>query len=674
MKIFLGVCLLLLGSITPLAGNGIQAVIFDWAGTIQDHGSLAPAASFRKVFEEKGIQVTEEEIRQFMGLEKREHIGKMLQLPSVQKQWEELYAKKPTEDDLDALYWAFVPAQMKCLEDYAQLIPGMADTASWIRGQGWRIGSTTGYSGKMLEVVAQAVRKQGFETDVAVSSDQVKAGRPDPAMLEAVCQKFSIDDPKCVVNVDDSIPGILAGDRAGCWNIYVYQTGNGVGKSQKELEDLPKKEREVLLAEAKAKGIGVAHYCIPSVAELPEYLETIETLVKQGYSPKNFNKDNPPPEPKPHVAMHDELLLTPGPLTTSDTVKQAMQKDFGSRDERFLAMNSRVMQRLASLVDSTGDYVAVPLQGSGTFAVEAMLGSLLSKDDKLLILINGAYGSRMEKICKTIGKKCIALRFSENEIVTTESLEKTLQNDASITHVAMVHCETTSGILNPLEKIAQVCKKYEKRLFVDAMSSFGGVPIDTETAPFDAIAASSNKCLEGVPGLSFVIAKEELIKEAKGNSHSLALDLNDQWETLVKTRQWRFTPPTQVIAALSQALDELDREGGVVARNQRYQENASLLRKQFIRVGMKPFISEEVQSPIILTFYLPEESSFSFDKFYKKLSKKGFIIYPGKVTEAKTFRVGCIGQIYPLDTWAFHRAVVDTLIDFRRKSAIELLR
>ena len=340
----------------------------------------------------------------------------------------------------------------------------------------------------------------------------------------------------------------------------------------------------------------------------------------------------------------DPWLLTPGPLTTSTTVKQAMLHDWGSRDAHFIAINRRVRQCLVELAGGEGSYVCVPLQGSGTFAVEAMIGTLLPAHGRLLILVNGAYGERIVKICRRAGHDFESIAWREDEPVDPARVEQALV-DRKITHVAVVHCETTSGILNPIGEIAAVTARHGRSLLIDSMSAFGALPIDARAVPFDALAASANKCLEGVPGVGFVIARRGALEASAGNARSLSLDLHDQWQAMEKNGQWRFTPPTHVMVAFEQALREHATEGGVAGRGARYRGNCRILVEGMRALGFETLLPDHLQAPIIVTFRMPADPRFVFDAFYDRLREKGYVIYPGKLTVADSFRIGCIGRL-----------------------------
>ncbi len=341
----------------------------------------------------------------------------------------------------------------------------------------------------------------------------------------------------------------------------------------------------------------------------------------------------------------DPYLLTPGPLTTSLTVKQAMLHDYGSRDATFIDLNARILERLVEIVHGHGTHVAVPLQGRGTFAVEAMIGNFVPADGKLLILINGAYGQRIRKICDYYGRNYLVQETAEDVPVNPVQLDAALDNDTSISHVVVVHCETTSGILNPLAEIAAIVARHRRGLLIDAMSAFGALPLDAAEIPFDAVVASSNKCLEGAPGMGFCVAREAALIDTEGNSPSRVLDLYDQWQAMRKNRQWRFTPPTHVLLAFDQALSEFFEEGGVSGRGGRYRRNCELLVAGMRALGFETLLPDALQAPIIVTFRMPTNPEFDFESFYDGLKQRGYVIYPGKLTVADSFRMGCIGRL-----------------------------
>lgn len=359
----------------------------------------------------------------------------------------------------------------------------------------------------------------------------------------------------------------------------------------------------------------------------------------------------------------DPFLLTPGPLTTAPETKQAMLHDWGSRDASFMETNARVRSRIVALANATDSHVCVPVQGSGTFAVEATLGTLIPKQGKSLLLINGAYGHRMAKILNITGRDYQTLETPEDTPPNPDSVDVILAENSDISHVIMVHCETTSGILNPIEEIAAIVANHDRALIIDAMSAFGAIKLDVKKVPFEAAIASSNKCLEGVPGIGFAIISRQALEKAKGNSHSLSLDLYDQWQVMEKNNQWRFTPPTHVICAFDKALDLYESEGGLAGRGERYQDNCNILIDGMNKMGFKTLLSENLQAPIIVTFLMPADPRFNFQTFYDKLKDKDYVIYPGKLTVADSFRMGCIGQLGRTEMKGALKAVRETLTE-----------
>jgi 2-aminoethylphosphonate-pyruvate transaminase len=364
--------------------------------------------------------------------------------------------------------------------------------------------------------------------------------------------------------------------------------------------------------------------------------------------------------------MPDKLLFTPGPLTTSASVKEAMLHDLGSRDAAFIQLVQEVRAELVALAGATmPEWTAVPMQGSGTFAVESVLSSLVCDDGKLLVVANGAYGRRMAQIAAVQRIPHTLVTVPEASVVTPEIVRGAL--DDSITHVAVVHCETTTGIINPVESIGAAIDK-KCVLIVDAMSSFGGVPLDVVRARIDCVVSSANKCIEGVPGFGFAIARRALVQAAAGRARTLSLDLAAQCKGLDDNGQFRFTPPTHALLAFRQALRELGDEGGVDGRARRYRANAETLIAGMQRLGFVPFLPSENRGWIITSFRYPTHPNWSFEQFYARLSDRGFVIYPGKVSDADCFRIGSIGRIAPRDVEALLAAIADVL----RESGVSL--
>lgn len=355
---------------------------------------------------------------------------------------------------------------------------------------------------------------------------------------------------------------------------------------------------------------------------------------------KDFLPDNP------------YLLLTPGPLSTSKAVKAAMLRDWCTWDEDYnLEIVQQIRHRLVQLATEKADvYTAVLMQGSGTFGVESVLGSSVSPGGKLLIISNGAYGARMIRIAQVLRLSYVVYEQPETSLPEVEAMARILEEDDDITHVAIVHCETATGILNPVKELFHCARHYGKITIVDAMSSFGGIPMDLHEWNVDFLISSANKCIQGVPGFSFVIANRNKLEACEGLACSLSLDLYDQWATMEKGHgKWRFTSPTHVVHAFLQALKELEEEGGVAIRYIRYVSNQKTLVGRMRQIGFQTLLPDELHSPIITSFLSPESEKYSFEKFYGLLKENGFVIYPGKVTRGKTFRIGNIGEVYSQD-------------------------
>ncbi|WP_439123403.1 2-aminoethylphosphonate--pyruvate transaminase [Marivita sp.] len=377
-----------------------------------------------------------------------------------------------------------------------------------------------------------------------------------------------------------------------------------------------------------------------------------------------------PAKPLPTPELGEPYLLTPGPLTTSFAVKQEMLKDWGSWDDDFRAMTRTMRSRLLSMIgDGAPIYDCVPIQGSGSYCVEAMLGSFVPRYGKVLVLANGAYGLRAAQTLEYLGRDCYLLDKGDYLPPRGDEVAAILANDPAITHVLAIHCETSSGILNPVEEIAAATQAAGRKLLIDSMSAFGALPLDPIKLNCIAFVSSANKCIEGVPGFGFVIARKDEIKASKGNSHSLSLDVHAQWATMEKTGQWRFTPPTHVVAAFLKALDLHEVEGGVPARGARYTNNRDVMVKGMRDLGFETLLADRWLSPIIVTFFCPADPNFTFPAFYDAMKQRGFIIYPGKLTVVDSFRIGVIGQ---MDEHVMRRVVDaarDALADMNVSSA-----
>jgi 2-aminoethylphosphonate-pyruvate transaminase len=359
------------------------------------------------------------------------------------------------------------------------------------------------------------------------------------------------------------------------------------------------------------------------------------------------------------------ILLTPGPLSTSKGVKATMLRDWCTWDDDYKAITQDVRRRLVALATPADGYASVLMQGSGTFAVESVVGSVLPENGKLLVLANGAYGNRIAAIAGRLRIDHTVMDSGETGRPDPEALKNELERNPEVTHVAVVHCETTTGMLNPVSEIGAVVKAAGRTFIVDAMSSFGGIPMDVDAIGADFLISSANKCIQGVPGFGFVVARRRELEACAGRSRSLSLDLYDQWRVMEeKGGKWRFTSPTHVVRAFATAMDELEAEGGVVARHGRYSTNQRALVKGMRALGFQTLLPDEFQSPIITAFLSPSNPEYRFQEFYHTLKSRGFVIYPGKVTSADTFRIGNIGEVYSEDVERF-LTVLENSIDWK---------
>lgn len=366
----------------------------------------------------------------------------------------------------------------------------------------------------------------------------------------------------------------------------------------------------------------------------------------------------------------DKTLFTPGPLTTSRSVKLALLRDLGSRDREFIEIVRSIRRGLLELGGAGDDYEAILMQGSGTFALEAVVSSTIPPSGKMLVIINGAYGKRVAEMATVAKIECEALTFAEDSLPDLDQIRSRLRAEEAVTHVAVVHCETTTGIVNPIREIGELVNELGRIYFVDAMSSFGAIPIDLAECKIDYLVSSANKCIEGIPGFAFVLARRDRLLETKGYARSLSLDLLAQWEGLEHNGQFRFTPPTHSLLAFHRALQELQEEGGIQGRAARYKRNYETLIAGMRQMGFREYLPEELQGYIITSVRYPTHANFDFKGFYSRLSEKGFVIYPGKLSDTDCFRIGNIGRIFPSDVSNLLAAIRETLIEMDMGSMI----
>lgn len=344
------------------------------------------------------------------------------------------------------------------------------------------------------------------------------------------------------------------------------------------------------------------------------------------------------------------ILLTPGPLSTTATVKAVMMRDWCTWDDDYNQIVQTLREGLVRLATAEPGYTSVLMQGSGTFSVESVIGSVTPESGRLLVLANGAYGNRIAEIARRLQIDTVVQDSGEVQPPDLDLLQRTLAVDTGITHVAVVHCETTTGMLNPIHEIGKIVKAYDRVYIVDAMSSFGGIPMDMAAVGADFLISSANKCIQGVPGFGLILARRAELERCEGGARSLSLDLYDQWHKMeTGDGKWRFTSPTHTVRAFAQALKELEEEGGVEKRYARYSENHRLLIDGMQCLGFHCLLPDEYRSPIITSFLNPTHLKYEFRAFYEALKSRGFVIYPGKVTIADTFRIGNIGNVTPHD-------------------------
>jgi 2-aminoethylphosphonate-pyruvate transaminase len=301
------------------------------------------------------------------------------------------------------------------------------------------------------------------------------------------------------------------------------------------------------------------------------------------------------------------------------------------------------------------------MQGSGTFSLESVVSSTIPRGGKLLVIINGAYGRRIAQIAKVYDIEVVPLTYPENRKPDLAEIETALKSDEAITSVAVIHCETTTGLINPIKEIGDIVKRYRKDYFVDAMSSFGAIPFNLAECGIDYLVSSANKCIEGIPGFGIILVKRDTLMKTEGYAHTFSLDLIAQLLRLEKDGQFRFTPPTHSLIAYHQALLELEAEGGVEGRAARYRANYETLIAGMRTMGFEEYIRPEDQGYIITSFPYPDHPNFDFEEFYRRLNDQGFVIYPGKVSEAECFRIGSIGHIFTVDIIALIAAIHETL-------------
>jgi 2-aminoethylphosphonate--pyruvate transaminase/phosphonoacetaldehyde hydrolase len=623
----------------------IQAVIFDWAGTTIDYGCRAPLKVLLEIFNKKGIDLTLEEASKPMGLMKIDHFREIFKMQRIQNQYLKKYNRLPDDKTIYEFYSEFEPSLFKILPLYSEPIPGVCETIDILRKKyKLKIGSTTGYTKEMMNYISPVAEKKGYKPDYVITSSETKQGRPYPWMIYSNALNLEVFPIDHIVKVGDTEVDILEAKNAGTWSVGVVEGSSLLGYNLEEF----KLANQATIKEKKEKVIKTykklnSDFIINSIIDLPEVIDKINEKLNENEFPGN----------RFQVPRQPYLLFTPGPILTSNKVKLSMMTDWGSREDDYLNLIQNIRKELVKIALLGNhkyfekDYTSIIIQGSGTYGVESCIGSAIGKNDKLLIIINGQYGERMKNIANILNISYISIEFDEDKVPDVNLIDNILRENKDVTHVGVIHSETTTGILNPLEEISEVVKKHNKLLIVDAMSSFGGVPIDMKELNIDYLISSSNKNLEGLPGISFIIARRDLMDKLKENKpKSLSLDLYDQWNYFeTNNGGFRFTSPVHILKSFDEALKELNCEGGVYFRNKRYCELQKLLCIGMKKMNFIPLDLGKYQGPIITTFLTPKSKDYNFKKFYNLLKEKECIIYPGKLSKVDSFRIGTIGHI-----------------------------
>lgn len=575
-------------------------VVFDLAGTtVIDTGDIVATCLCKAIEGVSGVRVSHRTAVSLMGIPKPAAVLRLLQEQG----------HEPDAGLIDCAHRAFIGMMLDHYRNDPSVaeVPGTSRVFAELRSAGLKVAVDTGFSRDITDAI---IERMGWARagllDASVASDEVVAGRPAPFMIYRLMERTGVVDARRVVKVGDTPSDLQQGANAGC--------GRNVG----------------VTSGSHSRGQLLPH---PHTDLVHDVNDLVATLAR---------------DPRPDLQLH-----TPGPANTSSSVRAAMLRDIGAWDSELIGLVSDIRRGLLKTADVCKEdgWEAVLVQGSGTFGVEATLGTAVRRGGRLLVATNGAYGERMVAIGKALGIETVALGFDEDQPVDAERVAAVVRRDPSIDAVAVVHCETTTGLMNDIEAVGKAVRGASGSVtyIVDAMSSFAAVPIDLEACCVDWIVASSNKCVQGVPGFAFMIARRARLEASGGRARSLALDLHDQWRGFETHGRFRFTPPTHVLLAFRQALLELEAEGGVPARARRYGAMQRRLAEGMVQRGYRLLLPESLQSPIITTFLYPDDHRFSFDAFYAALHRRGFVIYPGKLTRVDCFRIGHIGHLQVSD-------------------------
>jgi 2-aminoethylphosphonate-pyruvate transaminase len=605
------------GTAAGTASFPVDLVVFDMAGTTVYDGDAVNESLRGALLDVAQCATTRDAVNLVMGLRKPLAIALLLQQST---------GHAPADALVNQVHDNFVDRMLNyyATSPLVREVEGAGELFAWLKSHGIKVGIDTGFNRPIAQVI---IDRLGWEKnkliDVSVTADEVPAGRPAPFMIYRCMEKTGVQQIARVVKVGDTPSDLYEGTNAGCGLVV------GVTEGSHTADELRSHPHTHLIA---------------TVRDLPGCIEQSRALLDSTQPQKQLR------------------LFTPGPLNTSATVKRMMLRDIGAWDNELIELTRGIRESLLKVarLPKEAGYEAVLMQGSGTFGVEAAVGSLVPRGGRLLVASNGAYGERIAGIAHRLGINTTVARSPECEPITPGQLQAALAGQR-FEVVAIVHCETTTGVLNPIDALGPLVKKHGARLIVDAMSSFGGIDIDWQAVGCDALISSSNKCIEGVPGFSFTIVKRDWLERAQSQPRSVSLDLVDQWQGFESHGRFRFTPPTHTLRAFSQALLELEYEGGVSAREKRYQANHRALVAGMSLLGFQPAVQAEHQSHFITTFLEPLDRGFDFSRFYSGLRDRGLIIYAGKLTAVKCFRIGNIGQLSKNDITALINAMQEVL-------------
>lgn len=650
--------------------KSIKAVIFDLP-TIIRFGKVSQVKTLHNVFEKQEIEISEEEVKPSFGVTIKEHISNLLRQENVRDQYNKRFHRQIDELFIKNFWNKYIFELEEDLVINSEPLIEAENLFRLLKSEGIKTATTTDFSQQFTErFLNKYFKSRKNFPDISLSYNNAKFGRPYPYVINEISEILEIPDSDSIVKLGSNFLDLEEAKNAKVWGGAVIENYfNQINEEHKlsSGENLTHKFKKV----ENSFIFKEADLILSKLADVPEHINRLNRRLDQGEFPGGRMK----------YPNQKYLLYTPGPLTTSKRVKLPMLVDHGSRETEYMETVQEIRKELVKLAlnDTNRDfknrkvnedlekkYTTVIVQGSGTFGVEATIASVIPKTGKLLVIINGAYGKRMQQMAKIHNINYVVLTYDENEVPNVLDIDSMLTKDKDITHVGVIHSETTTGILNPIDVIAKVVKNHSKILIVDAMSSFGAIPIDVNTLGIDYLVSSSNKNIQGVPGFSYVIARTEDLAKAKDATtytrKTLSLDLYDQWDYLEKSKGgFRFTSPVHTLMSFKEAIYELIEEGGVNSRFDRYKKLQSTLDRGMTEMNFKAFDLKGHQGPIITTFHSPKCPKYDFNRFYEELKKRGCVIYPGKLTKEDSFRIGTIGYLQPSDIDNLHMHIKECM-------------